>query len=379
MIAVFLMAFFEPNFFVKIHVFHLTCQVISVIAILYIGVMCYLKDGYIKKITFLTIFCGMFMMISSILNGNFEMSVFRRILAIIGVSMFFDICKFDEIRKAVLYVLFLLTSVNLILHMFTNEMVVAVLGEGEWFLTGSNALIIYCFPAVSFAIASINENRQTKLAFVTIIINMVTAFLSDTATTQFVLLMLILSWMITKYFRINIFKIKYVVGFVMVCFLLFILLQVQDKVFVVRFIIEDILKRDITFTSRTYIWTESIRQFLASPFIGHGSGNYSFHVMVNDVGFWADHAHNHFLQQLIQGGIIQFSLFIAILYEVIKYIKTVPGRFGSWCSIVFLFLGVTYLFESYTNAIMYSVFYLICSYGRDNKRKFRGIIKTKND
>ena len=199
------------------------------------------------------------------------------------------------------------------------------------------------------------------LSIITIIVSLYTAVASDTATTVFILFTLISIWLLQRAINMSLIKIRGVVAIIIFSFVLVVILQVQNNIYILRFIVEDILKRDMSFTSRTFIWKESLHQILQSPFIGHGS-SYSFHVMVSHVGFWADHAHNHYLQQLIQGGIIQMVLFILIIIEMVKRMRRLPSKIVAWGTVSVLSTGVMLLFESYTNAMIYSVVYLIYSF-----------------
>jgi len=354
-------SFFEPNYFVYIPILHIVCQAITIFAFIYSTIICMYNHLRLNKITLYTIIYGIVILITSVIHKNLELSTVRIVISIIGLALYFYIYGFERVRKPLLLSFFCLTTLNLGLNFFKRSSIEVFAGDSGWFLTGSNALIIYILPAVCLAIVSIEKGKQKFLSIITIIVSLYTAVASDTATTVFILFTLISIWLLQRAINMSLIKIRGVVALIIFSFVLVVILQVQNNIYILRFIVEDILKRDMSFTSRTFIWKESLHQILQSPFIGHGS-SYSFHVMVSHVGFWADHAHNHYLQQLIQGGIIQMVLFILIIIEMVKRMRRLPSKIVAWGTVSVLSTGVMLLFESYTNAMIYSVVYLIYSF-----------------
>lgn len=66
------------------------------------------------------------------------------------------------------------------------------------------------------------------------------------------------------------------------------------------FFIEGVLHKGLSFTGRTDIWDEAIRMFLASPFLGYGfTSTGKVYRLVKNKYY---HAHNAFLEILVEGG-----------------------------------------------------------------------------
>lgn len=351
-------AMFEPDALNKLVIIHRLCQGITILTFAWLLCECLYSHHGFDRILGITFVYGLIMIFSSITNGNLEISTIRIILAIINIVLCFEKYAFDRVRWALLYAFGLLILINLMFSCIQPGSLAYVNQISGWFLTGSNALIIYCLPACCISIASIEMGKQKLLAIAIIVMSFITVLLSETATSLFAIFILIMLWLVQKFFKFTVLNIKSTVTIIVLVFIICVVLQVQDKISIINYIIVDILQRDISFTSRTFIWRESIRLIMQSPVIGYGF-SYGFHVVVGSVGFWADHAHDHYLQQFIQGGVIQFALFICIIIEMIKKMRKLSLQTIYWAICSVFVIGIVYLFESYTNPMIYSVFYLI--------------------
>lgn len=78
--------------------------------------------------------------------------------------------------------------------------------------------------------------------------------------------------------------------------------------------ITSVLGKDITFSSRTLIWNAGMLQFLKQPFSGYGKW-----ASDNIVYIWGAYRipHNFWLQLLLEGGIVGFSIFVIFMYSAI--------------------------------------------------------------
>lgn len=91
-----------------------------------------------------------------------------------------------------------------------------------------------------------------------------------------------------------------------VAFVSIVLLRLQNYF---SFIIEKILKKSVSFTGRTAIWDRAIALIKRSPLIGYGVSNDGMIILPNGYCY---HAHNAFLETVLQGGIFSLALFIAL-------------------------------------------------------------------
>lgn len=85
--------------------------------------------------------------------------------------------------------------------------------------------------------------------------------------------------------------------------------------------LQDFLASD---SQRIGIWKSCLDMFTHSPVFGLGAGTDNIHtLLVEEYGIARPHAHNLFLQMLVEGGIIGFSFVIAIIVLLIKNLHTI--------------------------------------------------------
>lgn len=85
------------------------------------------------------------------------------------------------------------------------------------------------------------------------------------------------------------------------------------------YIIEDVLKKDITFTGRTYLWDSAVKTIAQSPIWGWGFVDIKWYKSF--MSSQAAGPHNFILSVLINGGILLLSIGIGIAYKSYNSIK----------------------------------------------------------
>ena len=88
--------------------------------------------------------------------------------------------------------------------------------------------------------------------------------------------------------------------------------------------IENTLNKDTTFSTRTTIWGNSVKEIAHSPFLGYGIQNLEW----NDEHLGGSGPHNLWLMLLLQGGIVLLIGFVSITIYAIKSalrVKTLPA------------------------------------------------------
>lgn len=103
--------------------------------------------------------------------------------------------------------------------------------------------------------------------------------------------------------------------------LLFVIMQVQKSSIVIKFIVEDIMHKDVSFSGRTGIWNMALSFVFRKLLIGYGT---SFIGLGNSTDTWTNWLmingpHNQFIAILLSGGII--TLFFYIIYIYISTIR----------------------------------------------------------
>lgn len=113
--------------------------------------------------------------------------------------------------------------------------------------------------------------------------------------------------------------------------------------------VTDFLESD---SQRINIWKSCLQMFTDNPIIGLGAGTENIHQsLINDYNIPRTHAHNLFLEMLVEGGIIGGIFVAAIIVFLCKYIiricKAKDGRYRQY--------GILYL-ASLTGFIVMSTF-----------------------
>lgn len=106
---------------------------------------------------------------------------------------------------------------------------------------------------------------------------------------------------------------KIIKKFIVANVVLFCLLVILNKMNLFKFIIVDILHRNLSLTDRTIIWNITIEKIKSSPVIGYGMiDGLSFQAMLPYIT--GINAHNTYLMILFNGGIILFIIFVICMF-----------------------------------------------------------------
>ena len=110
----------------------------------------------------------------------------------------------------------------------------------------------------------------------------------------------------------------------------------------IKFLMVDVLKKDVTLTGRLNIWQGVLQMVYEKPLLGHG-------LMDNPQNLFQDfgyngglfvHAHSAYLQTLYDGGILTLLAVFALLVFTAFKIRKCPDKrlTGIFKVIIFLFL-----------------------------------------
>lgn len=145
-----------------------------------------------------------------------------------------------------------------------------------------------------------------------------------------------------KYIKVPIF-LGGVLGASFICF--FGLANVTVQNFIVN-----VLKKDITLSGRTILWSKAIKLINESPFLGHG-GYWRFGEFRIGTASRIYPCHTPYLQILIDGGILLFSLFLIFILLSYFYASKRPKCLSCYI----LITGLTFMLINYISE--YSQFY----------------------
>lgn len=263
-----------------------------------------------------------------------------------------------------IYLLFLI-FINLILVIiypdgmyFSNS--ISFITKHNWLFGFKNNHIIYILPGVMLTcILDIYKHNKLGIqSFLIIILSLISLSLVQSATgilAIFTFLILALILILNKDSKL--FNVYNVAILYFAAFFGIVIFRLQN---LFRYIIVDILKKDLTLTGRTYIWDYVINFIKQKPLIGYGieNINYRYYKTLYVRSF---HAHNYLLEIIYKFGFIGFLLFGNIILTCFKeYMPYKNHLISKMILIAFTsFLMVT-ISEFYSIDILF--FYLIFIY-----------------
>ena len=264
---------------------------------------------------------------------------------------------------------------NTFLFLLTINLITIVLFPGGFYLNSSgyssnyflgydNNLITYIFPALALSFTnSYGETGKVGLKSIyLLIISLLSIILTWSATGVAAMLIITFLFLIYTFKKRDFPANKYIV-IVLSLFVCIVFLRIQN---IFSFIIEGWLKKDLTFTGRTYIWDIFIKQIKQSLFIGHGIVDYKYLIKSINAG----HAHNYFLQILYQGGIVAFSMFLGFFFTSINKMKNCKQK--KYVGIIIFAYLISFIFEAYSLTNMFIIVLLISYYYEPSLKEERG-------
>ncbi len=198
-----------------------------------------------------------------------------------------------------------------------------------WWLFGNkNSMFFWLMPTNVLAQIRIIQNRTRKESnifnYVVIFATLLTAFISQSSTTIFVIGLIsifIFSSKLLEKLRRFMDLDKYLI----VYFLLTILLLTFTQLDLFSFIAKAFGK-DATFTGRVFAWQQSIILVIQKPFLGYGSlSEESWRVMLGAYSF--TNAHNTLLQILLNGGFTLLAMFYILIKNIASNLKSLINEY----------------------------------------------------
>lgn len=289
-------------------------------SIIYIWMFLLQKRKYIfsKTIYLIGIYLLLQMLATLINKGNWIHNLFTIVVVI-------SLCCFVEDKAQTNYISILKVAKTTLFFNIITELILYLIFNCS-ILGSVQAAIIYYTVWASLSIASEEHNKlfNRNLLLTTIFFILATIIRPDIGNnydwTFYVIAIIVL--LSDFVFNMNFRIVKYFNGMVSILAitlmnLVFVFLQIQDKIPGLRFIVEDVMHKDLTITGRTGIWI--FAQSLAKDSFIWGYGTNL--VGLEASGKWYDFMkiygpHNQFLYVLLAGGIITLVSYIFLLYHV---------------------------------------------------------------
>lgn len=287
-----------------------------------------LKLRQVFYITFIITIFYLTVGVATIINGGDLAELLSNSILIIGFVMWVELLLRNYPIRALQILNFIfasLTYINLLFFLvfpngYNNYYSSTGLLVVRYFLGVYNQFAAVLIPAVIISVIySLIRYKKICLSTWVLISSVVFTFMYFWSATSILGIGLIIFYLIFVHKGL----LKYFVNYkiLSICFIaLFIMVVFANNLSIFAFIIEDILNKDLTLSTRTRIWEVAIQMISQSPFMGYGfleGGRYIFisHSIERN-------AHNMFLQILLQGGVIALSTVILIITIVFRRIST---------------------------------------------------------
>lgn len=329
-----------------------------------------LRRGKIDKfILFVILFyCSLlfstFYFSQSYVNLIYEFASILSWIVLFKINMLDNKDKFLTTLENTFFILLLINFITIIL--FPGGFYLNSSGySGNYFLGYDNNLITYIFPALALSFTnSLNKNGKIGLKSIFLLIISFCSIIFTWSATGVVSMVI----MIVLFFAYTInkkdFPIKKYIVVALSLFIGIVFLRFQN---IFSFIIEGWLKKDLTFTGRTYIWDIFIGEIKKSILIGHGIVDSKYLIRTLNAG----HAHNYFLQILYQGGLVTFSIFLGFFFSAINKVKNCKEK--KYVGIVIFAYLISFIFEAYSLTNMFIIVLLIAYYYEPSSKNLKGV------
>lgn len=297
---------------------------------------------------------------STLLNHGSIFNVFKYVFSIIFVLLYFNSLEKEEINdflKGFTIYLKLLVYINFItVLLFPNGFYGGIKSEFEtyYFLGHNNTAIKIILPAIIFSALYDfrTKNIITHKTWLLLIVSFINVTITWSNTSMIGLFIVFVMFLYITFFkkRLKIFNNK-LLFFIPI--ILFAVLIIIGRFEFVRFLIEDILHKDMSLTGRTLIWDNSLEAIKDSFVYGYGYGVKIYDII--PMSSTPNSCHNYFLDLLFRGGILHLLVQIIMNYLALKELKfddnekaviyiALIAYFVMWQVSIFITDGVSLMF-----------------------------------
>lgn len=374
----FLLPFFRPRsvavFFPKLN--YIVYTIFPIIVLCIVLMFC-IKNKCFSKITIYIYGLMLILFMTTILNNGDLEETIKIIINVIGLSMLIDFgIKKDTklfLESANIFFVILITINLITMILYPNGMYIDSSNYTDnWFLGYRNIHILFILPAIVINIIKSYylNNTITKKCFfflVTCFISMIMARSGTATIGVFLILFLIIIYKKAKYFNIK----KYTIAS-LVANICIVILRIQE---IFKYIIVDIMHKNLTLTGRIYIWDDVENLILKKPFFGYGQEFKNIRLLKTKLPSY--HAHNQLLEITYKTGFIGLFLFLIIVFSCTKKLYKFKdyniSKTLSIClfSILIMMITEAYVFNNFL--YLFVIFYNI-----DVFVKIRGEKDEKN-
>ena len=359
--------FLKPAYFGNIEMLNLAFNIARAVSFCIIVLYYVFAHKRISRIMIVVLIFQVGLFISTMINHLDYMRVAYDCISILGYCMFIEafINDFTFLCKIILIPAMIIAIVNL-LFIFVNPPNAELLDTYGSFIGHRNHQVGILLLSVYMSLLQ-SHYRSESINFKTItmlLISIITVVWIWSATSLVgVAMMAVFMFFIYKKNYSRVFNPVVYIGVSVVAFVSVVVIRLQERISLISFIIEDVLKKDVTFTGRTGLWDMKFIQIKEKPFLGYGVEPSEIRSQVeSSIG-----AHNYYLDITYQGGFIALALFIILIVMASeKLMKNKENQitniigFSVFCYLV-MFQG-----ESHFSFLFYFSGLLILAYHVEN-------------
>lgn len=362
-----ILPFFKITYFtVKYPIFNTFYNVLLFFSLIITLILMLRKKTYSKIINYILLFFIVLIFSTYINSADVESAVMSSVKAI-SMCLLFDYAlrndKYNFTKGISIYLTIIVLINFLTILMYPKGMYVSGIDHytSNWFLGFKNMHILYILPAILFNFLD-SYYKKNKISFKNYLFTFI-CLLSTTFSnsgTAIIGVAIVFLFMLFKnmFSNTKVFNIKNYFIFNIVLFFSVVILRLQN---LFKFLIVDVLKRDMTFTGRIYIWDYVIDFIKSKPFLGYGTE-------VSTIRYYKTyfnrslHAHNQFLEIIYKTGLIGFIIFIILFIVCLKKSKELPrdNILVKLVSIILLSFMIVMLTEAY--AFEYFIYLFVIYY-----------------
>lgn len=329
-IFIMLIPIFQPKIFTQYTITTLIYIVLNVGLLIYLLYIFYKKDLKISKPCIVWIIYRVWLFLCSLITNNLSGILQWGYLSIMVVDLFliFDLCK-KEKQEQLLNSIYRLSTILLFINLITlillprgiiKSTFYDVTDNDYYFLGIKTQFTTMIFPGLSAILLLYNKDKRKykKNLIIFIIIALLNIFYKNISTAIVGLIILIVLLLSEK-----ILKLKLNSKFCIVCVVVFQVLIVFFNIQVLfSSFFTDILHKDATLSSRTYIW-ENAKELLKNedlPNLLFGNGVAEHNEVVYYSGdYWQPH--NQLLVWLFNSGVFG-TLYVLYFFNLLMKKKT---------------------------------------------------------
>lgn len=317
-VLIILFSFLEPDYFTSINFLHEIFIIIRIVSVFVAIIICIKIRQFLFITTIVTLYYVVYSYSTYITNGDFGL-LFSHAILTIGFVMWLELLLRNKPHIA-LYSLNLIYSIlvysNIVYYLIFPDGYISYTDSNRYLLGVPNQFAATLIPAVIISVIySMIRFKKIILSTWILIVAVLFSLAYFWSATAIVGISLIIIYLLLfhkgwiKYF-VNNTTISFMIIF------LFLTVVYFNNLNIFSFIIEDLLDKDLTLSTRTIIWEHAKLMINESPLFGYGAIEGNRYVYFNE---WNQKdAHNMILHILLQTGVVGLSIIIFLVILMFK-------------------------------------------------------------